>query len=258
MDAIDELAPVWFDGSGIHIDSKKFFAWNEKNSEEGQCVVTGIIPLIEKTPVIALYEDDEKTVEYCLETEDDENFSGLYFHVCARLSMLGNPQVPVAQIDGFVADTPDEREMSMKDVGYRMEGRFLKCGGEMAKKYYDSCRGADLPGKALKYPGFTTPSNIRLIGICPDCGKSFAFHGYAFYNAHNDVAYSDDGLDCCEIREYEIDKLTWSYEVGGKTFRYYNSFCCPHCGTPYIDYKKYPQMKVFGVSGCVLIGRKSF
>ena len=112
--------------------------------------------------------------------------------------------------------------------------------------------------KALKYRGLSTTANVRLIGVCPDCGKSFAFHGYAFYMAQTDVAYSDDGLDCCEICSYEIDKGTWSFETEGKTFRYYNSFNCPHCGTPYIDYKKYPENKVFGVSGCVHLGRKPY
>ena len=94
--------------------------------------------------------------------------------------------------------------------------------------------------------------------VCPDCGKSFCFHGYAFYMMQSDVAYSDDGLDCCEIQAYDIDKDTWTYETEGKVFRYYNSFNCPHCGTPYIDYKKHPENKVFGVSGCVLLGKKHY
>ena len=83
---------------------------------------------------------------------------------------------------------------------------MVACGGEEGKQRYEMNRGQDLPMKALKYQGYTTPSNIRLIGVCPDCGKSFCFHGYAFYMAQSDVAYSDDGLDCCEIQAYDIDK----------------------------------------------------
>lgn len=112
--------------------------------------------------------------------------------------------------------------------------------------------------KALKYPGYTTPSNVRLVGICPDCGKSFCFHGYACYMMQCDAAYSDDGLDCCQISDFNIDKDNWTYEADGKTFRYYNSFCCPHCGAPYIDYRKFPEQKVFGVSACVHLGRKVY
>ena len=148
--------------------------------------------------------------------------------------------------------------MTVNDTGYRMEGHFLACAETAGVVRYEMVRGRDLPAKGLKYPGYTTPSNVRLVGICPSCGKSFCFHGYAFYMMQNDVAYSDDGLDCCEILPYDIDKENWVYETEGKTFRYYNSFNCPHCGTPYIDYKSYPEDKVFGVSGCVHLGRKAY
>lgn len=72
------------------------------------------------------------------------------------------------------------------------------------------------------------------------------------------MAYSDDGLDCCQISAHNMANDDWKYETEGKTFRYYNSFCCPHCGMPYIDYRKFPENKSFGVSGCVLLGRKVY
>lgn len=251
-------SPVEYEGSQIHIDSRAFTAWLNTHSVSEQYESFGSIPLTQKDPVILLYEDGVKTREYCLQTEGDENFSNKYFLISVRLSLLGTALVPVAQIDGFISDTPEDRQMKSSDIGYRMEGHFLSFGGASARQYREMTRGQDLPTKALKYPGYTTPSNVRLIGICPDCGKSFAFHGYAFYMAQNDVAYSDDGLDCCEIQEHNINKETWVYETDGKTFRYYNSFNCPHCRTPYIDYKKYPKNKVFGVSGCVHLGRKAY
>ena len=174
------------------------------------------------------------------------------------MGMQGNPSVPVAQIDGFISDTPEERKMMIQDIGYRMEGYFLVCGGKNAKVRQEMNRGQDLPMKALKYVGYTTPSNIRMVGICPDCGKSFCFHAYCLYMGQCDMAYSDDGLECCSISSPAIDIDTWTYQTDGKTFRYYNSFCCPHCGTPYIDYRKFPENKKFGVSGCVHLGRKLY
>jgi len=251
-------SPVKFDGTNIYIDSNAFLQWKNSNVLTPQYELNGFLPLANKEPTIYLYEDGIKTREYVLQTENEEDFTGKYFLISVRLGIQGNPAVPVAQIDGFVSDTPEERKMTMNDIGYRFEGHFLACGGEEGKQRYEMNRGQDLPMKALKYQGYTTPSNIRLIGVCPDCGKSFCFHGYAFYMAQSDVAYSDDGLDCCEIQAYDIDKDTWAYETEGKSFRYYNSFNCPHCGTPYIDYKKHPENKVFGVSGCVLLGRKHY
>ena len=252
-----EIMPVRLVDGNIHIDSKQFMLWRFVNIEP-MYELTDVLPLTEKTPTISLYEDGIKTREYCLQTEEDEDFKGKYFQIAIRLSMHGNPNVPVAQIDGFVSDTPEKRKMTLDDIGYRMEGHFLACGGAEGKQRYEMNRGQDLPMKALKFRGYITPSNVRLIGICPDCNKSFVFHGYAVYMSQSDVAYSDDGLDCCEIPAYKIDKDAWSYEIEGKTFRYYNSFTCPYCGTPYIDYKKHPENKVFGVSGCVHLGRKLY
>lgn len=252
------ISPVKIDGTGIYIDSNAFFQWKAANILMPQYEFNDVISLSTKEPTIYLYEDGVKTREFVLQTEGDEDFTGKYFLISVRLGMQGNPEVPVAQIDGFVSDTPEDRKMTMNDIGYRFEGHFLASGGDAAELRREMNRGQDLPMKALKYQGYTTPSNVRLVGICPECKKSFCFHGYSFYMAQSDVAYSDDGLDCCEIQAYNIDVDTWVYEVEGKTFRYYNSFNCPHCGTPYIDYKKYPENKVFGVSGCVLLGRKHY
>lgn len=253
-----EFVPIRFEGCSIYLDSREFFKWKRYNPSGCQFEETAVLPLYEKEPVITLYEDGVIVREYRLEAEGEEDFSRKYFHISVRIGLLGIPAVPAAQIDGFISDTSKERQMTPNDVGYRMEGYILRCGGEESKKRYKAIRGQDLTMKGLKYPGYTTPSNVRLIGICPDCGRSFCFRGYAFHMIQNDVAYSDDGQDCCEIRSYKIDKETWTYEVDGKVFRYYNSFCCPHCGTPYIDYKKHPENKVFGVSGCVHLGRTAY
>lgn len=249
--------PVSVEGTEVRFHSGSFFGWREEHPSP-QYETRGVMALTEKEPVITVFEDGVKTRSYRLQTEGDEDFTGKYFHYSVRVQLLGKYRVPAMQLDGFIADTDEDRKMTMQDVGYRMEGHILACGGGPAKAVREMNRGQDLPNKGLKYPGYTTPSNVRLVGVCAKCGESFTFHGYAFYMGQNDVAYSDDGLDCCSIAEYNIDKDTWSYEEDGKTFRYYNSFSCPHCGAPYIDYKKNPGMKQFGVSGCVHLGRKAY
>lgn len=252
------LVPAKLEGTGIHLDSRALTEWLKCNRLAAQYQLLGVIPLAEKEPVITLYEDGVKTRTYRLETEKDEDFTGKYFRISIRMGPQGNPSVPVAQIDGFISDTPEDRKMTLQDVGYRFEGHFLACGGESTKMRQEMNLEQDLPVKALKYPGYTTPSNVRLIGICPECGKSFCFYGYGFYMGQNEVAYSDDGLDCCQVSAHDVAREDWKCEVDGKTFRYYNAFCCPHCGTPYIDYRKFPETKKFGVSGCVHLGRKVY
>lgn len=124
-------------------------------------------------------------------------------------------------------------------------------------------KGRDLIMKGLRYPGRITPGNVRLVGICSECGKSLTFRTYNFPMMQVEPCYSDDGLDLCELSAYEaaeasFDKKGWSCTIDGKTFRYYNSFNCPHCGKPYIDYKKYPEMKEYGNFGCMFINRKIY
>lgn len=248
---------VSFCNQKILIDSFVFFHWKEQNPLLPIYEFLGIIPLTEKEPVIELYEDGVKTREYCLQTEGEEDFNGKYFHISVRLSLFGKLAVPAVQIDGFISDTAENQKMS-DNIGFRMEAHFLNCGGDNAVMYREMYRGKDLPAKGLKYIGYITPANVRLIGICPVCHKSFAFHSYACYMEQCNCAYSDDGLDVCKISENGIDKENWFYKADGKVFRYYNSFNCPHCGTPYIDYKTYKEMKVFGVSACVHLGRKYY
>lgn len=252
------LVPVKLNGTGIYVNSAALLEWLSCNRLDPQYQLDGAMPLTEKEPVIALYEDEVKTREYRLQTEHDEDFTGKHFLFSLRIGMQGTPSVPAVLIDGFISDTPAEHSMTPEDVGYRMEVHFLACGGENTKVRQEMNLGQDLPMKALKYPGYTTPSNVRLVGICPDCGTSFCFHGYAVYMLQNNAVYSDDGLDCCQVSAHNIARDDWKYEVDEKTFRYYNSFCCPHCGTPYIDYRKFPENKKFGVSGCVHLGRKLY
>lgn len=251
------LAPVVVKEQRIHIYSFELIKWCRQNATQ-RYELTGVIPLTERTPVITLFDDGEKVREYCLQTKGDEDFTGKYFHYSVRLTLPDLPMLPIAQIDGFISDTPEKREFTQDDIGYRMEGYYLSFLGKPAEEAYATMRGADLPAKGLRYPGYTTPSNIRLIGICPECKKSFCFHSFAFYMGQNDVAYSDDGLYCCSIADCNINPDTWSYEEDGKTFRYYNSFRCPHCGEAYIDYTNHHDRKVFGVSGCVHLGDQHF
>ncbi|MBQ3668316.1 MAG: hypothetical protein II920_03710, partial [Clostridia bacterium] len=256
----DVQLPIEVKGTEIHINSAALTKWMTANLLSVECTLDAAMALSEKEPTISLLEDNIITREYKLQTENGEDFAGKYFICSIRIMKLhqGGPLTLAAAIDGFISDSPDERRMTLNDVGYRFEGHFLNCSGEAAAQRREMIRGQDLHLKGLKYPGYTTPGNVRLIGVCPECKKSFVFHGYAFYMGQQDVAYSDDGLDVCAINENIVDKENWKYEEDGKTFRYYNSFCCPNCAAPYIDYKNHHDRKVYGVSGCVLLGRKYY
>ena len=249
--------PISIKGSIIYLNSLAYVNWKQRNSDKPEFSFTGSIPIEEREPVITLVDDGDIACIYRLQTEGDEDFTGKYFNTSIRIFPFKGNNVLAAQVDGFIADTPEDTEFNTDKIGYRMEGYIMNCGGKDAEFVRSIIKGNDLVAKGLKYQGYTTPTNVRLVGFCPECKKSFTFHGYACYMIQNDVAYSDDGQQSCTFFYPEkIDKDV-KFEFEGITYRYHNSFCCPHCGAPYIDYRKNPEMKQFGVSDCVHLGKKS-
>ena len=249
--------PVRIQGQSILIDMNAVILWKNANPSEQYYAFYDAVHLTGREPVLKLYENGFPAGEYCLQAEGDESFDGKYFQLSVRIAPLGETRSLGVQIDGFFSDTPDSREMTSDDIGYRIQTHFLPYNAAHEKSA-QTIADKDLVMKGLKVPGYTTPTNVRMIGVCAKCGRSFAFHAYSFYMAQQDVAYSDEGLDVCVISDPQIDKGSWSYTEDGKVFRYYNSFNCPHCKAPYIDYKSYPNMKQFGVCGCVLLNRKAY
>lgn len=228
------------------------------NSPNSLYELTGSIFLNEKTPTIKLYEDNELVQEYVLETAKNEDFSNQYFQICIRAHFLRDVPVAVLQIDGFVSENKETEKMTNDNVGYRFEGHYLTHGDALAQRRFENINGLDLYDKGLRYPGYSTPSCVRLIGVCQVCGKSITFRSGNIYLTSDEPVYSDDGLSVCSISSYEtanpdFNKEEWMYQKSGKTYRYYNPFRCPHCGAPYIDYQKHPEMKSFGIAACYFL-----
>lgn len=251
---------VKYEGQNIFIDSYAFeYQYKQNPYTFKKSGFMGVMEIHEKEPVLSLYENDTKFREYRLQTKDDENFTGKFFHICVRMDYFGNPRVPTALIEGFISDDSELRPFEHEDIGYRMEVYFLNHGGRSSKANYDLIRGNDLESKALKFVGYTTPGEYRLIGFCQNCFKSFTFNAYSVYLGGSEPVYSDDGLDSAYVTRYDWhDKEIWSRVVDEKTFRYYNSFNCPYCNAPYIDYRKKHEMKTFGRPCCVHLGKEPY
>lgn len=242
--------PVVVEDNRITLNKDAYFAWHEKHRTPlEKC---GAIALKTKTPSLLLYEGEELSHEYVLGNTKDEDYTGKYFLYSVRMSMVGNPVAPVVQIDGFVADSPDEESMG-SNTGYRFEGYHPYFGGIESSRRRLVQSGADLIEKGLKYPGYITPANVRLVGICDECGKSLTFIGYNYPGMNAEPLYSDDGTSVIESYDYNMDKDNGVVEKDGRKYRYYNSFCCKYCGHPYIDYNRKREMKQYGNLGCVYV-----
>lgn len=59
-------------------------------------------------------------------------------------------------------------------------------------------------------------------------------------------------VDLTTLKEVE-DNLPKSSDGD---FRYYNSFKCPHCLTPFIDFENYPEMRAKEYYGNTLLNQK--
>ena len=176
--------------------------------------------------------------------------------------LLNEKDLLIVLCEGYISDSAVSGKINEGDkIIYRFEKHYLeKKTKNSAVNAFKKNDGKDLDSKALHFPGFVTKSNVRCVGICQKCNKSFAFRMYSNRSEFSEPVYSDDGLDVYELKEELSDNASVNkiWKVQGKTFSYYNSFCCPHCGGAYIDYKRHNSMKRFGNIACVHLGHKLY
>ena len=135
----------------------------------------------------------------------------------------------------------------------------------------------ELIGRGLFYRGFhfsgtITRGNVSLICICDFCRNSFrlqSFHaGFSnlvyFYCSDGSHTLTTNGqqegappvigkADSEQVTRF--DQKLPSCEKCGGSFAYYNPLLCPHCGKPYIDFKKHPSEREVEYYGNHLWGK---
>ena len=249
-------------GRDFSTDVQKFIIKEEllnSLNEEENCSYSfyTMIPLEEKTPAISIYEGEKEVSKYYLENKDEEDFSDKLF--CMRGKIICRNGVYKMMSEGVVilnreVDV-DLAFKSLDTIIYRFEFHFINSENEKTKAAVERIIGADLERKGLEHGHHITPANVRCVGICRNCGKTFVFNTFNYKMRGAEPVYSDDGLNTAMLHTAPVDKRNWRITLGGITYRYYNSFCCPHCGEAYIDYKKHNELKHFGNLGCVHFGK---
>lgn len=116
--------------------------------------------------------------------------------------------------------------------------------------------GRGMFARGLHFSGYVSSGNIRLICICDVCEQSFSVEFYHagfsdaqyFYSSNSKqtlIVKYDDIEDLPHQLQKNIDEnilsnvekqLPKTYD--GK-FKYYNSFCCPHCHSHFNDFEKF-------------------
>lgn len=152
---------------------------------------------------------------------------------------------------------PDESSIQEAE-GIRFQPVFLSD----TKLEYKDFIGKGLFARGLHYSGRVTPGNVRSVCVCDYCMQSFSIK--SFHSGFSDVYYfySEDGIQTLIVSAWDFGGLPGIYQtevdmgkikqvesqlpiptVGTGRYKYYNSFCCPHCKKPYIDFERYPEKR---------------
>ena len=217
-----------------------------------------VLGLFEKTPYISIIDKGNETA-FRLDNLENEDFSDKF--LCVKGRGMYRDRVATLNFEGVVIQSPENASdalFSLLDtIVYRFETYFVDCeNDEETRKAKESLKGLDVDYKGLRFKGYITPANYRCVAICPECNKSFVFHTLNYHMADTEPVYSDDGQYTAKLATPPKDKINWSLTFDGKTYRYYNSFCCPHCGAPYIDYNNHHDLKQSDNVGCVHLGSR--
>jgi len=224
-----------------------------------------IIPL----PVIRIFENKKLFREYRIDTlTNNPSLSGQFLHSTIRV--YKNSAV---MIDGIIS-TDKSNHNDWKDSGYeaiRLQPFYLSDKNIENKKLI----GAGLFQRGLHFSGTVTPSGVRAVCICDICGKSFTLQHFHAGFSNAQYFYSSDSKQTLFVNYGQIDKMPTQlqseiddniiYEVehklpnpikGQGVYKYYNSFRCPHCGLPYIDFENDKKMRPDEYYGYYLINQE--
>ncbi len=119
--------------------------------------------------------------------------------------------------------------------------------------------GKGLFQRGLHFSGTITPSNLSLSCICDNCQKSFRIKSFHAGFSNLSYFYSESGSQTLVVSSYvdgappamgkpDLEKLAileanLPKAKDGTSFKYQNSFRCPHCGSAYIDFERFPEQR---------------
>lgn len=187
-----------------------------------------------------------------------------WYHFSVRVhSNLG------CQIDCVITDCEqyDSRAFDEGNAsGIRFQPFFIS-GAEFSN---EELFGKGLFARGLHFSGTVTSGRVILSCECDDCHRSFQIHSYHAGFSNSGYFYSASGRYTITVSDHILgapvalstpdpqsladleSKLPLAPD--GTSFRYTNSFRCPHCGAPYIDFEKYPEYRSGEYYGNYFVG----
>lgn len=227
-----------------------------------------VFRLTEPRPEIKVYENNELIRLYRIDTLiANPNLAGQFLHSSIRI--LDNSAV---MIDGVLSKShtslPTWTNENYEAV--RLQPFFLSNENNQNLQLV----GKGLFERGLHFSGTVTPTTVRCVCICDDCKRSFSlqhFHaGFSevqyFYSTESKetliVPYG--AISNMPVQLQKIVEVATLKEVESKLpkssdgeFRFYNSFKCPYCLSPFIDFSKFPEMRTKEFYGNTLLNHKA-
>lgn len=214
----------------------------------------GVITFKSTTPEINILENGIFLRCYRIEPLlNNPDLNGKFLHF--SISVQENDAV---MIDGIISDFSD-RHSSWQELGYegiRLQPFYLKNSA-----YNNNLIGKGLFERGLHFAGVITPQTVRNICICDYCAKSFTIEhlhaGFSemqyFYSnsshetlliPYNTIPNIPKQLEKhIDFNTVEIIDTELAKKLKRNNFKYYNSFRCPHCLNPFIDFEKNKQAR---------------
>lgn len=229
----------------IYISKRGLFG--QKNEE-----YLGVLNFDVAKPTIRVFENNKLLKTFVIETlSENPNLKGQYFHMSVRLS-----ENEGIMIDGIISKQKDKHPFWHENdyEAIRLQPFFLSTADI---KLTQQLIGKGLFERGLHYSGTVTPGGVRVVCICDKCNKSFTIQHFHAGFSESQYFYSDDSKQTLIVGHGEINNLPTQLQKeideriiaeveselpkptkGKGIYSYYNSFCCPHCSNPFIDFQK--------------------
>jgi hypothetical protein len=221
-------------------------------------------------PEIKVYENQNLIHIFRIETLiSNPDLTGQFLHSSIRI--LANSAV---MIDGIIsksnAEFPHWTDNDYEAVRFQPFYLLDKNENNIALK------GKGLFERGLHFSGTITPRGVRAICICDSCNLSFTIQHFHSGFSEIQYFYSTDSKETLTVPYTSIENLPAQLQPnidnnkleiieaklpkpsnGFGVFRYYNSFKCSHCLTPYIDFEKHKEIRPREYYGNTYINQKA-
>lgn len=235
---------IFFKENEIHIINNIFFEGID-NKE------THIFEFKASVPEIKIYENKKYLRTYKIEPKNSNpDLYGQFFHCEVRVN--GNFSV---QIEGVISKNIENYD---NGEGILFQPFFLS--NQNLKNEENFGRG--MFARGLHYNGYISSGNTRLVCICDVCEKSISVEFFHAGFSEVQYFYSTNSMETLIVGYGEIENMPHQLqneidenilkEVEAKlpktfdgSFKYYNSFCCPHCHSPFNNFEKYKEIRPY-------------